>query len=89
MEIWTVVGIDTKAVDKNKTTGDHRLGVKIYLVGENFEPDQGDRYIGQVCSALFLTHDERKRFAYDPMPGDRIQVAYNRWGRVSLFAPVK
>ena len=88
MELWTVVGVDTAATDKNKATGETRSGVKLYLVGANFEAQDEGRFLGEVVSALFLSHEERKAFGFDPMPGDKIRVAYNRWGRVSLLEKV-
>lgn len=88
METWTVVGVDTAATEKNKATGEVRQGVKLYLVGKNFEASDEGRFLGEVVSALFMSHEERKTFGFDPMPGDQIRVAYNRWGRLSLLEKV-
>lgn len=88
MEEWTVVGVDTKATEKNKTTGVSVAGVKYHVYGNNFDSDDPDRCLGECVSVIFLSHEDRQRFQFDAMPGDKIRVAYNRWGRVSLFEPV-
>ena len=86
MEIWTVVGVDTKASEKNKA-GELISGVKYHVYGPNFDPD-GERYLGDCVSVIFLSDADRARLMYDAMPGQKIRVAYNRWGRVTLFEPV-
>ena len=85
MEFWTVVGVDTKATERNKQTGDVYSGVKYYLVGNNFDSPDPDRFMGECVSVLFLSNEDRARFQYDAPVGSKVQVAYNRWGRVSLF----
>ena len=90
MEIWEVLGVDTQATEKNKTTGEVVAGVKYYLAGDNFDSaiDGRDRFLGRCVSVLFLSNADREKFRYDAMPGDQIRVGYNRWGRVSLFEAV-
>lgn len=87
MEFWTVIGVDTKATEKNKATGVSVSGVKYHVVGANFDSDDPDRCLGECVSVIFVSNEDRQRFQYDAMPGDKIQVAYNRWGRISLFKP--
>ena len=86
MEIWTVVGVDTKATDVIKSTGEKVAGIKLHVTGSNFDPDQ-DRYLGDCVSVIFISHATRQKLQYDPMPGARIQVAYDRWGRVTFLQP--
>lgn len=88
MEIWTVVGVDTKAIEKIKSTGESVSGVKYHVHGANFDSSDPDRCLGECVSVIFLSHDERERFKYDAMPGDQIRVAYNRWGKITVFEPV-
>lgn len=87
METWTVVGVDTQASEKNKTTGETITGVKYHVYGSNFDFDQSDRYLGDCVSVIFLSHADRERLQYDASPGQKIRVAYNRWGKVILFEP--
>ena len=88
MEVWTVVGVDTKASEKNKNTGAVIAGVKFHVYGDNFDPSDPDRCLGQCVSVIFVSNEDRTKFQFDPMPGDQIRVAYNRWGRLSLLEPV-
>lgn len=88
MELWEVVGVDTKATEKNKTTGEVVAGVKYYLVGDNFDSTDEGRFLGRCVSALFLSNADRERLKYDAPVGSIVEVAYNRWGKVSLFRAV-
>lgn len=79
-EIYNVVGFrfyEFTPKDSNVTYA----GTKLYLVSDDCT--KGNMY---GCIALDLNISERVQ--YDPHIGDRIQVYYNKYGKVSSVALV-
>lgn len=87
MEIWTVVGVDTQATETIKSTGEKISGYKLHVYGSNFDPDQLQRYLGDCVSVVFVPSSFSKRNSYCPQIGERIRVAYDRWGRIAVLEP--
>lgn len=83
MEIWEVVGVDTNAVVTIKAENNKQIrGVKLFLVGD--APDDGSgRYRGRICREQFLSNERLAALKVQPMPGDIIEIYFNRYGDVA------
>ena len=81
MEIWEVVGVDTKAVIKFND-GRSVDGARWYLVGEAPDDNRG-RYIGRVVKDQFVSNERLHTLGVLPQPGDVITLYFNRYGDIA------
>ena len=81
MEIWTVVGVDTKAKIQFKTEGREVNGVRWMLVGD--APQKGNRYLGQIVKDQFVSNERLAALNVAPKPGDEITIYFNRYGDIA------
>ena len=81
MEIWEVVGVDTNSVITIKAEGKSIRGIKLFLVGDA-PSGEGNRYLGRVCREQFVSNDRLGRLGVQPMPGDLINLYFNRYGDI-------
>lgn len=81
MEIWEVVGVDTKAVIKFND-GRSVDGARWYLVGEAPDDNRG-RYIGRVVKDQFVSNERLHALGVLPQPGDVIILYFNRYGDIA------
>ena len=79
MEIWEVVGVDTRSVINIKAEGKKISGLKLFLVGDAPTDERG-RYLGRVAREQFISSDRLARLGVEPMPGDIITLHFNRYG---------
>lgn len=80
METWDVVGVDTNCTITIKAEGKTIRGVKLFLVGD--PPDNDGRYRGKVCREQFLSNERLGALKAQPLPGDQINLYFNRYGDV-------
>lgn len=81
MELWEVIGVDTNAVITIKQEGKTIRGVKFFLVGDA-PAGEGSRYRGRICREQFISHDRLGRIGVEPLPGDLIELYFNRYGDI-------
>lgn len=81
MEVWEVVGVDTKSVRTIKTENKQVYGVALFLVGDA-PTDQHGRYLGRQVREQFISNERLGRLGVNPMPGDLITIYFNRWGDI-------
>ena len=80
MEVWEVVGVDTKASIKFQD-GRTVNGVRWHLVGD--APDPTDRYRGKVVKDQFVSNERLAALGVAPLPGDVITLYFNRYGDIA------
>lgn len=80
MEIWEVVGVDTKGKMTIKSENRTYDGVYLYLVGD--APDQSGRYRGRICREQFISNERLSALGVNPLPGDIIKIHFNRFGSI-------
>ena len=73
MEEWNVVGY--QGVKFTAPDGKEISGIRLHLLAEG-DPSRG--VYGQICDTQFISN----RIDYAPMVGDRIQISFNRYGKV-------
>lgn len=59
-------------------------GIRVYFLQDT--PMQGLE--GQSCDSVFLNNDLFNKLSYVPSVGQECNIDFNRYGRVSGFAPV-
>ena len=86
MEVWEVLGVDTKA---NIKFQDGRIvnGVRWHLAGD--APDDSDRYRGRVVKDQFVSNERLAALGVAPLPGDVITLYFNRYGDIAKVDVVK
>ena len=80
MELWEVVGVDTKAKIKFND-GREVQGVRWHLVGE--APNEGNRYLGKVVKDQFVSNERLAALNVAPKPGEQIMLYFNRYGDIA------
>lgn len=80
MEVWQVIGVDTRAKVNIKSEGRQYDGITLYLLGE--APDTSGRYRGKVCREQFVSNERLSAINVSPMPGDTITIYFNRYGSI-------
>ena len=80
MEVWEVVGVDTKAQIKFQD-GRTVIGVRWHLVGE--APAEQQRYLGKVVKDQFVSNERMAALNVAPKPGDLITLYFNRYGDIA------
>lgn len=80
MEIWIVMGVDTKAKIKFND-GREVSGVRWMLLGD--APQEGNRYLGQVVKDQFVSNERLANLNVAPKPGDKIILYFNRYGDIA------
>lgn len=80
MELWEVVGVDTKAKIKFND-GREVQGVRWHLVGE--APAEGNRYLGKVVKDQFVSNERLAVLNVAPKPGEQIMLYFNRYGDIA------
>lgn len=80
MEIWKVMGVDTKAKIKFND-GREVQGIRWMLLGE--APQEGNRYLGQVVKDQFVSNERLAGLNVAPKPGDDIILYFNRYGDIA------
>lgn len=80
MEVWEVMGVDTKAQIK---FNDGRLvnGVRWMLLGD--APEEPNRYLGRVVKDQFVSHERLAKLNVAPKPGQIITLFFNRYGDIA------
>lgn len=82
METWYVVAVDKGAVLKFKNEGKEIPGVRLLLRGNEPASDPNDRYCGFNWLDQFISNDRLAKLTVRPMPGDTIQLLFNRYGDI-------
>ncbi len=82
METWKVLAVDRKAVIKFKTEGKEVPGVRLLLQGAEPAFGADDRYIGFNWHDQFISYERVKKLGVEPMPGDVVQLYFNRYGDI-------
>lgn len=80
MEVWEVVGVDTKAKIKFND-GREVNGVRWHLVGD--APVEGNRYMGKVVKDQFVSNERLAALNVAPKPGEIITMYFNRYGDIA------
>lgn len=80
MELWEIVGVDTKAKIKFND-GREVQGVRWHLVGE--APIEGNRYLGKVVKDQFVSNERLAALNVAPKPGEKIMLYFNRYGDIA------
>lgn len=82
METWKVLAVDKKAVISFKAENKQVPGIRLLLQGS--EPAFGgdDRYIAFNWHDQFISYERLKKLAVQPMPGDVVQLYFNRYGDI-------
>lgn len=80
MEVWEIVGVDTKAKIKFND-GREVNGVRWYMVGE--APQEANRYMGNVVKDQFISNERLAALNVAPKPGDKICMYFNRYGDIA------
>ena len=82
METWKVLAVDRKAVIKFKNEGKEIPGVRLLLQGAEPAFGADDRYIGFNWHDQFISYERVKKLGVEPMPGDVVQLYFNRYGDI-------
>lgn len=80
MEVWEVMGVDTKAQIKFQD-GRTVIGIRWYLLGD--APDNTGRYLGKVVKDQFVSNERLAALNVAPKPGDMITIYFNRYGDIA------
>lgn len=86
MEIWEVVGVDTKTSIKFQD-GRTVNGVRWHLVGD--APADPERYRGKVVKDQFVSNERLAALGVAPLPGDVITLYFNRYGDIAKVEVAK
>lgn len=82
MEQWEVLAIDKKAVIKFKADNKEIPGVRLLLRGTEPADGEKDRYLGFNWHDQFISNERLRRLNVTPMPGDVIELYFNRYGDI-------
>lgn len=80
LEVWEVVGVDTKAQIKFQD-GRTVNGVRWHLVGD--APADLQRYLGKVVKDQFVSQERLAALNVAPKPGEVITLYFNRYGDIA------
>lgn len=82
MEVWEIVGVDTKASIKFND-GRTVNGIRWHMIGE--APDEGvqGRYLGKVVKDQFVSTERLNTLRVAPQPGQTIVMYFNRYGDIA------
>lgn len=80
LEVWEVVGVDTKAQIKFQD-GRTVNGVRWHLVGD--APADPQRYLGKVVKDQFVSQERLAALNVAPKPGEVITLYFNRYGDIA------
>lgn len=80
MEVWKIVGVDTKAQIKFND-GRTVNGVRWHMIGE--APADPGRYLGDVVKDQFVSNERMASLNVAPKPGDLIVMYFNRYGDIA------
>lgn len=76
----TIIGIRPSSFKSDN--GEMISGMNIYYT---YPLDKGT---GQGAERVFLTDAKLAACGYQPLPGDEVQLEYNRFGRVAKIYPI-
>ena len=86
MEIWKLLAIDTDYKFKSKADNQNVSGVKFLLTPTENTCTERTRYRGFEWIEQFISHERLdalvKKSGVKPMPGDVIQLTFNRHGTI-------
>lgn len=76
----TIIGIRPSSF--KGTNGEPVSGVNIYYT---YPLEKGT---GLGAERVFMTNAKLDSFGYQPIPGDNVELEYNRFGRVAKIYPI-
>lgn len=82
METWEVLAIDKNAVLRFKAEGKVITGVRFLLRGSEPAGGQNDRYLCFNWHDQFISNSRLQELNVQPMPGDVINIYFNRYGDI-------
>lgn len=80
MEIWEIVGVDTRAEVNIKAENKVIKGVKWYMVGD--APAADGRFLGRVTRDQFISNERLAQLNVAPKPGQTVTLYFNRYGDI-------
>lgn len=82
METWEVLAIDKNAVMRIKSENKEIPGVRFLLRGSEPVGGTNDRYLGFNWHDQFVSNARLEKLNVQPMPGDVINIYFNRYGDI-------
>ena len=82
MEVWEIIGVDTKASIKFND-GRTVTGIRWHMVGEAPEYPCTGRYLGKVVKDQFVSSERLNTLQVSPQPGQKIVMYFNRYGDIA------
>lgn len=82
MEQWVVLAVDKNAILRFKADNKEVPGVRLLLRGSAPAGGEKDRYLGFDWHDQFISNERLRKLDVSPMPGDLIQMYFNRYGDI-------
>ena len=88
METWEVLAVDTAHTITIRAEGKKIDGVKLLLRDPAAVVGDRTRFRGFAWIEQFISNERLQKLAVTPMPGDMIQLVFNRYGDIIEINPV-
>lgn len=82
MEVWKVLAVDTDYKFKSRNDGNMVPGIRLLLTPPVNECGDRTRFRGFEWMEQFITNERMRELNVQPMPGDTIQLIFNRYGSI-------
>lgn len=89
MEIWEVIAVDKNSIMRIKSEGKEIPGVRLLLKGSEPANSDKDRFIGFNWHDQFISTERMKKLGVAPLPGQVIQIYFNRFGDIENIEVVE
>lgn len=89
MEIWKVIAIDTQAKITFRAEGKTIEGVQFLLQDPNEACTDRTRFRGFKYITQFVSNERMAKLGVTPLPGDTIQLIFNRYGDIEQMSIVE